>query len=102
MRNSKKKAITIKTAVSLILMIIFIQAMSIIAFADDGDAWSVVSGFISTWIPRLGGAIIIIGLIMFGMGWQRDDPDGRTRGIQVTIGGAIVAAVAGLVEIFMA
>jgi hypothetical protein len=38
---------------------------------------------------------------MFGLGWQRDDADGKTRGIQVAIGGAIVFAVGFMTETFM-
>jgi hypothetical protein len=70
--------------------------------SGTGDMWQEIVDFIGTWIPRLGGAIIVIGLIMFGLGWQRDDADGKTRGIQVCIGGAIVAAVGGLTGTFMA
>jgi hypothetical protein len=110
MRNFKRKVSRIKAAVSLALMIAFAQAMAITAFAADADggnptgdaAWTEIVTFIRSWIPRLGGAIIIIGLIMFGMGWQRDDAEGRTRGIQVTIGGAIVTGVGFLVPTFMA
>ena len=63
------------------------------------DAWSEIIGFIQQWLPRLGGAIIVVGLAMFGLGWQRDDADGKTRGIQVIIGGAIVAAAGGMTHL---
>jgi hypothetical protein len=97
MRFNKK----LKNVYKLALMMIFTKAMALNVAAAD-DMWGTVTGFISEWIPRLGGAIVVIGLIMFGLGWQREDAEGKTRGIQVAIGGAIVAAVGLLAPTLMA
>jgi hypothetical protein len=106
--ESLKKIRKLKAALKLVLISVAATLLTMTASAAapaapaGGDMWSEISGFIETWIPRLGGAIIVIGLVMFGIGWQRDDAEGRTRGIQVAIGGAIVAAVGALVPTFMA
>ena len=90
------------------MMIIIAEAVSTICANAStvntsivDSSWTQVKTFLQTWVLRLGGGVIVVGLIFFGMGFLRDDPDARTRGIQVIIGGAIVAAVAGLISTFM-
>ena len=97
--NGVMKAV--KFYVISMMILLMTSVSSICASATSEAAWTQVKTFISTWVLRLGGAVIVVGLIFFGMGFLRDDPDARTRGIQVVIGGAIVAAVAGLVTTFM-
>ena len=46
--------------------------------------------------------ILFVGGVMFGLGWKNDDADGKTRGINTIIAGAIVVAVAGLSSQFFA
>ena len=74
---------------------------AITACAEDGKADSFINEVIAllkTWIPRLGGMIVVVGGIQFGIGFKDDDSTGKTRGMQTMIGGAIVAAIGGLVD----
>lgn len=57
-----------------------------------------VVSLLKTWIPRLGGMVVVVGGIQFGLGFKDDNPDQKTRGMQCMIGGAIVAAIGGLVS----
>jgi len=93
----------IKRLAQSIVLLLAVSVMTSPVYAADGDAaWAQVTQFLTTWIPRLGGAVIVIGLIMFGLGWQSDDAAGKTRGIQVIVGGAIIAAVGSVAGTFMA
>lgn len=62
--------------------------------------WTTVSDLIGTWVTRLGGVVMFVGLIMFGLGWKSDDAEQKSRGISTIIAGAIVTAAAALVGTF--
>lgn len=63
---------------------------------DNANAkakWEKVIGFIIPWIKRLGGVVILIGAIEFGLAWKNDDAEGKTKGMRTIIAGCIVTAV---------
>lgn len=70
-------------------------------FAAD-TLWNTISSLIQTWVTRLGGVVMFVGGVMFGLGWKNDDADGKTRGINTIIAGAIVIAVAATTSTFFA
>jgi hypothetical protein len=57
-----------------------------------------IVNLLQKWIPRLGGMIVVVGGIQLGIGFKDDNADGKTRGMQCMIGGAIVAAIGLMVE----
>lgn len=71
-------------------------------FASSGtDAEGMINTIIDllkTWIPRLGGLVIVVGGIQLGLGFKDDNADQKTRGMQCMIGGAIVAAIGTMVS----
>lgn len=69
------------------------------ASGTDADGFiDTVIQLLQTWIPRLGGMVVVVGGIQFGLGFKDDNPDQKTRGMQCMIGGAIVAAIGTLVS----
>lgn len=78
-----------------------------IAFAS-GDTvtadtlWASVIGLVKTWVTRLGAVVMIIGGVMFGLGWQREDASAKSNGVTTMISGAIVIAVVNLISKFAA
>lgn len=71
------------------------------AFADNAEEmWKSMVALISKWVTRLGGLVIFVGGVMFGLGWKREDADGKSQGISTMIAGAIVTAVAGMTNFF--
>ena len=75
------------------------SCMTITAHAADADEYiSSIIDLLKTWIPRLGGMIIVVGGIQLGIGFKDDDSTGKTRGMQTMIGGAIVAAIGAMVD----
>lgn len=71
--------------------------------ATSADAlWGIMTNLIQTWVTRLGGVVMFVGGVMFGLGWKNDDADQKSRGISTIIAGAIVVAVAGLTSQFFA
>lgn len=64
--------------------------------------WDTVIGFIVPWITRLGGVVILIGAIEFGLAFKNDDAEGKTKGMRTIIAGCIVTAVGLSSDIFLA
>lgn len=64
--------------------------------------WDAVIGFILPWITRLGGVVILIGAIEFGLAFKSDDAEGKTRGMRTIIAGCIVTAVGASSSTFLA
>lgn len=64
--------------------------------------WDAVINFILPWITRLGGVVILIGAVEFGLAFKNDDAEGKTKGLRTVIAGCIVFAVGLSSDIFLA
>lgn len=83
-------------AVITCLLMIGIMAHGMV-YADDSETlWTTIAEQIQTWVTRLGGVVMFVGGITFGLGWKSDDAEQKSRGIQTMIAGGIVIAVAAL------
>lgn len=56
--------------------------------------------FISDWVIKIGGVVAMIGGIMFAVGWQRDDSEGKTRGLFTLMAGFMIMAIGKSPDIF--
>lgn len=64
------------------------------------DLWTSMTNLIETWVTRMGGVVMFVGGVTFGLGWKSDDAEQKSRGISTLIAGAIVTAVAALAGTF--
>lgn len=87
------------TTIACVMMIAIMMCGT--AFAADA-LWQTIANLIQTWVTRLGGVVMFVGGIMFGLGWKSDDAEQKSRGISTIIAGAIVVAVAALTSQFFA
>lgn len=72
------------------------------AAGDPGsDKWDAIIGFILPWISRLGGVVILIGGIEFGLAWKNDNAEKKTQGMRTIIAGCIVTAVGLSSDLFL-
>lgn len=105
-RDMKKFLTGRKAIIFTYLMLMANDVMSKTVYATgagSADAkWNAVIGFLTPWIQRLGGAVILIGAIEFGLGFKNDDPEGKTKGLRTVIAGCIVFAVGVSSNIFLA
>lgn len=64
------------------------------AYADAADdKWKAMINFMLPWIQRIGGVVMLIGAIEFGLGWKNDDAEGKVKGMRCAVAGAIVIGV---------
>ena len=76
------------------------SACAVTAYADDVNAQSMIDeimGVLGPGVIALGSLVAIVGGIQTGVGFKDDNADGKTRGFQTLIGGAIIAAVGGVI-----
>ena len=84
-----KAALVIPAAVSAC-------AMNVYAAGDGADAQGMIDaimGVLGPGVIALGSLVAVVGGIQTGVGFKDDNADGKTRGFQTLIGGAIIAAV---------
>lgn len=79
-----------------------LMGTTVFAAAGVDVLWQTIAGLIETWVTRLGGVVMLVGGIMFGLGWKSDDAEQKSRGISTIIAGAIVVAIAALTGTFFA
>lgn len=92
-----------KNASRITVCMLVAAMMCSTVFASGADGlWTTISGLVQTWVTRLGGVVMFIGAIMFGLGWKSDDAEQKSRGVSTIIAGAIVTAAAALTGTFFA
>ena len=61
-----------------------------------GSNTSSIDGFISfvcDWLFKIGGVVALVGAVMFALGWQREDAEGKSRGLMTMMAGFMVIAI---------
>lgn len=88
-----KAALVIPAAVSAC-------AINVYAAGDGADAQGMIDaimGVLGPGVIALGSLVAVVGGIQTGVGFKDDNADGKTRGFQTLIGGAIIAAVGAII-----
>ena len=96
----KEKILNVAFALATVLFYMMFVFVKVYATDPAEQLWGTIAGFIGTWVFRLGGVVLFVGGIMFGLGWKNDDAEGKSRGISTMIAGAIVMGLAGMVDTF--
>ena len=50
--------------------------------------------FACDWLTKIGGVIALVGGVMFALGWQREDAEGKSRGLMTLMAGFMLVAIA--------
>lgn len=80
-----------------------LMGTTVFAAGNNVDTlWQTIASLVETWVTRLGGVVMLVGGVMFGLGWKSDDAEQKSRGISTMIAGAIVVAIAALTGTFFA
>lgn len=98
--NVTGKLMSTKAGKAMLAVPIAISVCSVVASADGVTAQGMMDKIMGTLKPgvtALGSLIAVVGGIQTGVGFKDDNADGKTRGFQTMIGGAIVAAVGGII-----
>ena len=98
--NATGKLMTTKVGKAMFAVPMAVSACSLTVHAEDATAQGMIDGIMGILGPGvigLGSLVAVVGGIQTGVGFKDDNADGKTRGFQTLIGGAIIAAVGALV-----
>lgn len=92
--KNKNKIKNKLSVVSGILFSTFIIAQNKIYAASNTES---IDGFITfacDWLTKIGGVVALVGGVMFALGWQREDAEGKSRGLMTLMAGFMLVAIA--------
>ena len=96
LKKLKKKY---RVILSNILGTMILAETKVFAASNTGS----IDGFINfacDWLSKIGGVIALVGGVMFALGWQREDAEGKSRGLMTLMAGFMLVAIAQSKNIF--
>lgn len=98
--NAAGRAMNTRLGRAALVVPMAISACTITASAEGADAQGMIDaimGVLGPGVIALGSLVAVVGGIQTGVGFKDDNADGKTRGFQTLIGGAIIAAVGAII-----
>lgn len=98
--NATGRLMTTRAGKAMLAVPMAMAACTLTVHAEDATAQGMIDGIMAVLGPGvigLGSLVAVVGGIQTGVGFKDDNADGKTRGFQTLIGGAIIAAVGALV-----
>lgn len=103
--NVTGKLMTTKAGKAMLAVPMAMAACTVVASAAEGSAASgdaqkmmdEIMKVLKPGVVALGSLVAVVGGIQTGVGFKDDNADGKTRGFQTLVGGAIIAAVGGII-----
>ena len=86
-----KEKLTIIT--SYILGTLILTHSKVLADSNTQSIDSFID-FACDWLTKIGGVIGLVGGVMFALGWQREDAEGKSRGLMTLMAGFMLVAIA--------
>lgn len=77
-----------------------ILAQSRVYAASGTESIDSFINFACDWLTKIGGVIALVGGVMFALGWQREDAEGKSRGLMTLMAGFMLVAIAQSKNIF--
>ena len=78
----------------------FILANTRVLAASNTQSIDEFINFACDWLTKIGGVIALVGGVMFALGWQREDAEGKSRGLMTLMAGFMLVAIAQSKNIF--
>lgn len=98
--NATGRAMNTRLGKAALVVPMAVSACTITASAEGADAQGMIDaimGVLDPGVIALGSLVAVVGGIQTGVGFKDDNADGKTRGFQTLIGGAIIAAVGAII-----
>ena len=98
--NAAGRAMNTRLGKAALVVPMAVSACTITASAEGADAQGMIDaimGVLGPGVIALGSLVAVVGGIQTGVGFKDDNADGKTRGFQTLIGGAIIAAVGAII-----
>ncbi len=93
-KNLLKKIKEKFTIIGTTMMGSLILAESRVLAASNTESIDSFINFACDWLTKIGGVIALVGGVMFALGWQREDAEGKSRGLMTLMAGFMLVAIA--------
>lgn len=94
MKNLIKKIKNKLTILGGTITSTLIIAQSRVYAASNTESIDSFINFACDWLTKIGGVIALVGGVMFALGWQREDSEGKSRGLMTLMAGFMLVAIA--------
>ena len=84
-----KVAVIVTTAMGTLIL-----AETRVFAASNTESIDSFINFACDWLTKIGGVIALVGGVMFALGWQREDAEGKSRGLMTLMAGFMLVAIA--------
>lgn len=85
----EKLSVVSTTAIGTLII-----AESKVFAASNTESIDAFISFACDWLTKIGGVIALVGGVMFALGWQREDAEGKSRGLMTLMAGFMLVAIA--------
>ncbi|MBR1377350.1 MAG: hypothetical protein IJ565_06045 [Bacilli bacterium] len=89
-KNTFKKVVS---GLNIALCSLILSTNSVYAAGSNTSSIDGFITFVCDWLLKIGGVVALIGAVMFALGWQRDDAEGKSRGLMTMMAGFMVIAI---------
>lgn len=89
-RKSREKLVMMGTTICGSLILLDAKVMA----ASNTESIDSFINFACDWLTKIGGVIALVGGVMFALGWQREDAEGKSRGLMTLMAGFMLVAIA--------
>lgn len=76
------------------IMSTFILTTSQVYATSGTESIDAFIDFACNWLTKIGGVVALVGGVMFALGWQREDAEGKSRGLMTLMAGFMLVAIA--------
>ncbi len=101
MKKNIKKINKIKNKINEKILIISTTIMNVLIVGStkvsansNTDSIDSFINFACDWLVKIGGVVALVGGVMFALGWQREDAEGKSRGLMTLMAGFMLVAIA--------
>lgn len=89
-KKSKEKIVMMGTTMIGSLILLDAKVLA----ASNTESIDSFINFACDWLTKIGGVIALVGGVMFALGWQREDAEGKSRGLMTLMAGFMLVAIA--------
>ena len=93
-RKIKKINNRIKILSGYLVSVFFILSNKVYAAGSNTGSIDSFINFACEWLTKIGGIVALVGGVMFALGWQREDAEGKSRGLMTLMAGFMLVAIA--------
>lgn len=89
----KDKAVKLYLTVHTFLVSFIIGVNIVYAETGTGSIDNFIN-FACDWLKKIGGVVALVGGVQFALGWQREDSEGKSRGLFTLMAGFMLIGIA--------